>query len=83
MALLEDLIDMTQGMAADLESPFPGFFTITAVAKILLFRGLLSEKGNRDIPSRRQLQYLRNLILDRSDLFDIKRIRGRIYFRLR
>ena len=85
MAILEDLIDLIQGMAADRASPFPGFFTITAIAEILLSRGSLSDKSNegiRRIPSRRQLQYVRNLILKRPDLFEIKRIRGQTYFRL-
>jgi len=83
MAILEDLIDLLQGMVADAASPFPGFFTITTIAETLLFRGSLSEKVNKDTPSRRQLQYIRNLVISRKDVFETKRIGGKTYFRLR
>jgi hypothetical protein len=41
------------------------------------------EYRSRGTPSRRQLLYVKNLIIQNPDLFEIKREGGRIYFRLR
>ncbi|RJO62129.1 MAG: hypothetical protein C4542_04985 [Dehalococcoidia bacterium] len=81
--VVEEIIDVIQGLAADTVSPFPGFFTVMTVAKIMATRGNFTGKGAHGDPTVRQMQYIRDLISRRPDLFELKKVNGKLFFRPR
>ena len=81
MALLEIIDDIVGSMAADGLSPFPGFFTLMTIAKVVLSMGW-EGKGGRDKfesgkLSRRQVQEIKRIL---DEYFETKRVGHKTYY---
>jgi len=71
--ILGDLIDeVIESLGADSISPFPGFFTLVTIARVVLSRGWEGKRETSGEPqlTRRQLLEIRRYL---DDYYEVKR----------
>ena len=83
MISVEDIIGLVQSIVSDSASPIPGFLTITTLARVMLSQGSLNEKEGEDEPTKKQIEYVRNLLRDHPESFELKKFGNKWYFRLK
>ena len=83
MISVEDITGLVHSIVSDTASPIPGFLTITALVRIMLSQGFLNEKHGEEEPTKKQIEYVRDLLRNHPESFEVKRIGKKWYLRLK